>query len=402
MRLIRLLIVSLSAVILLTGCWNNREITELAIITAIGIDRADDPSQYVLSFQVVNPTEISSVSGGPAGLETTTTVYTSKGSSIFEAIRSASKKVPRQLFFSHVRLVVLGEEVAREGINEVFDFFERSHETRMTANMLIARNGKAQDIISAVVPLEPIQANAAIGEMKRTTKVWSHNLDWQIDDIIRDLISPGKNPTLNGIRIQGDQSMETKKSNLETTRPAATMEISGIGLFKNEKLVRWIDGNKARGLVRLNNQMNSTITMLDCEERKNGVSIETLRSKTKITVKLVSGKPHFRVHVVEEGVISEMTCKLPIDRPDTIGMLQAKWNQSIKDEMRAIVEETQKRQMDSIGFGLVLSRKYPKAWNTLKVDWDRKYASAVVDYSVDSAILRTGMRSTTFLKIENK
>ncbi|SDN66931.1 spore germination protein KC [Paenibacillus sp. yr247] len=49
-------------VLLSAGCWNRRELNELAIAGAIGIDKAGN--QIRLSVQVMNPGEIAVKKGG--------------------------------------------------------------------------------------------------------------------------------------------------------------------------------------------------------------------------------------------------------------------------------------------------------------------------------------------------
>ncbi|WMT41390.1 hypothetical protein RE628_02140 [Paenibacillus sp. D2_2] len=53
----------LMASTLLTGCWNRRELNELAIAVGLGLDK--DGDKYQVSIQVVNPSEVSNGKGGP-------------------------------------------------------------------------------------------------------------------------------------------------------------------------------------------------------------------------------------------------------------------------------------------------------------------------------------------------
>ncbi len=48
-----LAVLMLLSVIVLPGCWDKRELTDLAIISAIGIDRTND-GNYVLHLQIIN------------------------------------------------------------------------------------------------------------------------------------------------------------------------------------------------------------------------------------------------------------------------------------------------------------------------------------------------------------
>lgn len=51
-----LLCICISIVVFVTGCWNRRELNELAIAVGMGIDKSGD--QYEVSVQVVEPSEV--------------------------------------------------------------------------------------------------------------------------------------------------------------------------------------------------------------------------------------------------------------------------------------------------------------------------------------------------------
>lgn len=381
----------------LTGCWNRRELPELAIISAMGIDKAVGSNEYILSFQVIKPQEISRNTIGE-GSPSNTIVYRSTGKSIFEAIRKTSDIISRQLFFSHVQFIVIGESLARQGISDVFDFFERSHESRMSSYFLVAREMKAEDIISAISPLERVQARAVIGELELTKENWSHTVLWQVDDIIRSINDPGIDPTISGIRLTGKVAESSSKSNIEKTQPKSNIEIKGVALFKGDKLIGWLDNDYARGLVRLTNTMKSTVTLVECEDKKGEASIETVRSKSKIRMKMVNGKPTFQVNILEEGIVSELNCPLPLDKDAAINELEHLWKTKIEEEVEGAVQETKKKLVDPTGFGLFLSRYHPKVWGQWSESWDSLYTNCPVTIRVEATIERTGMVRKSFKK----
>lgn len=51
------IVLLLAATVLLQGCWDKRELTDLLLITAVGIDKGKD-TEYELSFQIVNPINV--------------------------------------------------------------------------------------------------------------------------------------------------------------------------------------------------------------------------------------------------------------------------------------------------------------------------------------------------------
>ena len=61
-----LLIISLLIISLLTGCWNKRELTDIAIVAAIGIDKNPDGG-LIGSFQNINPNNVAGILQGGSG-----------------------------------------------------------------------------------------------------------------------------------------------------------------------------------------------------------------------------------------------------------------------------------------------------------------------------------------------
>lgn len=74
-------------------------------------------------------------------------------------------------------------------------------------------------MISAIVPLAPLQAEALLGTSEFSAKLWSGSPVIGIDDTIRKLINPGAEPSISGLKIIGDDRDVTKKQSLEQTLP---------------------------------------------------------------------------------------------------------------------------------------------------------------------------------------
>ncbi|KKO50770.1 Ger(x)C family spore germination protein [Paenibacillus sp. DMB20] len=398
MRANRILLLPLLMVILfLQGCWDAREIPQLAIVSSMGIDKSATDNQYHVSFQVVNPSEISAgITGAGGGRTTPVTVYSSHGKTIFEAIRNASITWPRQLFFSHTRIIIIGEELAREGIADLLDLFERMNETRLTSRVMIARESTAEEVLSTIAPIEKIPANAVNGRLKFTSMLLSQNMEIQVDDIIRALGTPGTEPVINGIRLIGNKEQGHKQKNVEQTEPQVHTEISGIAIFKDGKLKKWIDGMDARGVVRVQNKIKSSADVLDCKEKKDAISIELLRSTTKVKAQLRGGEPFIHIAVKQEGSLNEIMCGINLQRPEEIAKLEQQWSELVKEEVMGAVRAAQKEKCDVFGFSQALNRDNPDGWKKVAKKWDALFAECEVHVTVDSFIRHSGMRTKSY------
>lgn len=94
-------------ILILSGCWSKRELNDLALVAALGIDFID--GEYAISVQVIDPSQVSLKSAnGQAPVVT----YHAEGKTVFEAVRKILALSPRKLYFAHLQLVVVGEELA--------------------------------------------------------------------------------------------------------------------------------------------------------------------------------------------------------------------------------------------------------------------------------------------------
>src|SRR3569832_2277998 len=120
-----------------TGCWNRIELNELGFTSATGIDW--DGIQWVITYQVVIPASISAGVGTVGGglSKSPVIVYSTKGKTIREAMMHSYSESPRKLFFAHNRVVILSEDVARRGFEELIDVYFRNAGRRETVSMLV-------------------------------------------------------------------------------------------------------------------------------------------------------------------------------------------------------------------------------------------------------------------------
>ncbi|MDI3281461.1 MAG: hypothetical protein QJR13_08845, partial [Bacillota bacterium] len=146
--------------LLLGGCWSRKEIDHLALAMVVGVDKAPD-GRYLVELKVVKPGLVAGASagggqGGGGGGQTGQPfwVVTSEGKSILEALHRMRSFTPRLPFLAHNQMIVIGEEVAREGVGPVLDFFLRNRETRRTTPFFVAR-GLAYQSLAYASPLEP-------------------------------------------------------------------------------------------------------------------------------------------------------------------------------------------------------------------------------------------------------
>lgn len=395
-RLVYVLIL-LVAALPMTGCWNSREPKQLAIVMALGIDKAPG-NKYKVSFQIANSGQVAPgiVAGGSA-YGAPVMVYSGTGSSIYEAIRKTSRSVPRQLFFAHIRLVVIGESLAKAGMQDIFDFFDRSRETRLTAMVLVARGGDAEQAVRTLTPMEKLPANAVLGKMTYSSRLWSENFTVYIDDVINMMVSEENVLLISGVKLAGDKEMSAKKKNVEQTNPPAILNISGMAVMQEGKFKKWLDGRLARGVIWARNKMESSVMTIDAMGKPKSVSIEVSRGKTKVKTQFTNGQLRFHFHIDAEGFITELQVPFDMTKPGGIDSMEKEWAETIREEVEAAIKQAQSDKCDMFGLGQMLRREHPKQWNKRKGDWNNVFADSEITVTVHTEIRHQGLRNKSYL-----
>lgn len=393
-----LLVVSISLSLVLTSCWNSRELNELAIVSGIGIDKGIKKGEFRVTFQVVNPSATVTSTSGGSGLPSIT-VISAIDHTVFGALRKASKRVSRQLFFAHTQVVVLGESLVRDEFDGVFDIFERSHELRMNSAVLIAKDSEAGDVLKILTPVESLPSLGLIKKVHNSSSVWGENRPINVFDVIKGITGEG-DFTINGVGIVGDAAEGEKKSSLEQAEVKAGALMSGLGVFKHGKLIQWMEGPEARGTQWILDKIEETIINISAGDKEQDIAVNITYAKTRVKVEILDGKPVFHIHIREEGIINETGSFIDFSRQDEIMKLQGELEKQTEAEVKLALEAAQRLKSDIFNFGNELKRINPKSWKTVEKDWDNLFAQGEAEIHIEAFIRSTGMRLQPYTSVE--
>lgn len=389
---------------LMTGCWDKQELTDLAIVNAVGIDKTDD-GKYLATFQVINPGNVAGQSLGGGGSGIPVTVYSSTGENLVDAARKGSKKISRNMYYAHTNLVVLGEEVAREGVYKIFDALERDPQFRTTASIVVAENERAEDMLKVLTPIDKIPANKITKTLAFTEKGLGENIDMSVDGVIKILVNPGKQPVISGFHMTGDIEKGKGQENLSTTEAATRLEAGGIALFKNDKLVGWVYDQDARGVVWVQNKIKQTDIYINWKGKKKAIAYKVVRGKTSIHSQVKNGKPVIDIHIKTEGDIKESSVAIDLTNPKVIHQLERSSEKAIKEEVVHSINRVKEEKTDVFGFGNIIHREMPKLWNRELVhNWNEVgFPELEVRVDTEVYIRRSGLRNKPFLsEVQNE
>ena len=382
MKRIRMPLILVMTMMLLTGCWNRVEVNDIAIVTAIGLDLTED-ERVRLSLQVANPTKLGPTGGSAGGSNGKSTfVISETGVTVSEAYRQLQGKLPRRIFFSQSRVLLIGEDLAKKGVSSIIDFHTRYHEPRINSFIMFTK-GEASELLNSMPNLESVSAEETKELAKLSVGVTTYVMDF-LNMLLTDGIEPF-GPQFTSTSLEVNNKYKSKEA--QATR--------GTAVFKKDKLVGWMNEVETRGILWLRNKMETGVITINIPEEKGGgnVSFDIIRTETKSVPKLKPGEINFTVNVTAEVSVMENDSNIKLEDPKIIEGLQKNIENEIKDRIQLVIEKAQQEyQSDIFGFGQAVYKKYPKEWNTnYKKNWEQEFSQLEVTIKPNVFVRRIGL-----------
>lgn len=384
-------------VVVNTGCWSRKELNDLSIVTGLGVDKIN--GEYLVSVQIIRPAAITGKGGaGEAQIDK----YEIRGKTVFEALRKMSTQIARRLYLSHLRVLAFSDELAKEGIGPVLDFFSRDHELRSDFNIVIVYNKPAKELLDILTPLEKIPADKINKSITVSERIWGHTILTNIDDLISEMETKGIEPVLPGIVIQGSTEKGKQTKQLQSGEPEALIHLSTLAVLKEDKFIGRLTNKESLGVNIVLDKLKSTIIPIPCNKEKgtkNFITMEIMRSKTKSKAEIIDGEPKINIQIENESNVADVPCDLDLTNNETINELEIKLEKEIKKTVETSIKNVQKKfKADIFGFGEMIHRKDPTLWKELRKDWDKNFATLPVEITVNAKIKRIGTTNNSFLK----
>ena len=134
----------------LSGCFEKRELEDLAYVIAIGIDTGET-QKYNITYQVAVPIKIAGEGSDNAGKDSTTLV-TSEADSLYNSISKVNSLISKELTLSHNKIIVCSEELAQKGLDEILNSLITSREIRPKTSIIIHK-GKSKEFLENLEPI---------------------------------------------------------------------------------------------------------------------------------------------------------------------------------------------------------------------------------------------------------
>lgn len=369
--------------LLLAGCWDRNEVNEMAIVIGTAIDYKDEET-VELSVQLVIPKSMAMGSQsmgsdqGSPGMKSTL-VESASGYTIYDAVAKIQERIPRRLFWGHNRILVISEEVAKDPFSHHVDFFLRHPQPRLRTKLFISE-GQAKDMLAVMTPLENSSSKAA-QELSRL----GFGLRVTIMDFLQMINSDANSAAVPLLKVvPPDPEIGEELSE--------HLQISGAAVVKNGRMVGRIDDETVRGLMWILDQIDTAEISFEPDKAKGSMSVQIIRSKTRLVPKIENGKWRVIVSVDTYDDIVENQTNLDLDDPRVIDELEKNLEKVIADRIQRAIQQVQKEmKADCFGFANVFHRHFPEQWRQVKDRWETMFPDVEIELAISAKIKRYGL-----------
>ncbi|MFC7366289.1 MULTISPECIES: Ger(x)C family spore germination protein [Bhargavaea] len=101
--------------LLVSGCGERRELETSAFVSVIGLDKAEQDHQVKVTFQISNP-QVNTTQSAEAQKEPPSDIVTITSVDLLSAKELAQSSLSREITFSHLQTIIVGEELARDDL----------------------------------------------------------------------------------------------------------------------------------------------------------------------------------------------------------------------------------------------------------------------------------------------
>ncbi|MDD4571572.1 MAG: Ger(x)C family spore germination protein [Clostridia bacterium] len=363
---ILLIFLLLICIPMISSCWNYRDIENIAIATGVAVDKDTQTDNYILTIELVNQ------QSSEKEASTTAVLVKSQGLTIFDAMRNAISQTGKRIFWGHTKVMVISEDIAREGIVPVLDIIWRDTETRPDMWVLVSRAETAEEIFKTSNELNAINSYY-LNDILKSNKPISKSIADEFVDFLAKL-----NVKTNSVVLP---VVYTK--NYEDKKIA---EILGSAVFKEDKLAYFLDGEESQIALLIRDELKGGV--FNIEENKFGentkIALEICSSKVKLTPIIKNNKPVMQIEADIDVGISELQSSVNFIDKDKREILIKDMESILVKKIAALIKKTQKNQAtDIFDFNGTIKRKMPGYWKTIEKNWDEVYKDMQFTTKID-------------------
>lgn len=329
----KILIIILT-LLLCTGCFDYKEINDLAIINAIGVDYEND--EYVITLEILND-QIDKDSS-----KITSYTKVGHGKNLTSAIENAADKLSKQLIFNHIKLMILSKSIIDEKFENIIDLFLRNTYFRENFYVISATKNKPETLLNHTTNEAPIASTAITDTLESIRYSSNTNVLKKFDEIVEEVITYGIDTCFSNITLKNDEFI-----------------VDGMAIFNNYDYI----GNLDNEYVKIYNLLTDNFDRPTYTINYDNLSFTTAINNGKINTEIKSGTINVNGNLM--GRIIDNDPKYNIRDPKNLERIDNDFTNLLNKKISEFIKVLQDNNSDILG----ITKNYYKKTRTKDKDY---------------------------------
>ncbi|MCU6796618.1 Ger(x)C family spore germination protein [Paenibacillus sp. WQ 127069] len=355
-------IFGLLSLFLLTGCWSSVELNDRDFVKMMVLDKAKSGIELSLDISLPNRL-IPGMAGGSGEQAGKPYTYINEtGVDISEAYRKMQSDLSRKISFGQTRVIVIGRELAEEGIQPILDFIAREPTMHINAYLFVTP-GRAKEIQSVAAIFERFPSDIAMAYAETHVT---------LDTTVKDFLAANYS---GGDLVVPMLRFGTKRIESEKQKEQKWMGTSGAAIFKQGKMVNTLNTSEMRGgLWILGKLKNAEISIPSPTDRKN-ISFIVQRANTRINPRIKEDQIEMQIQSNAEAEVLSSSSNINLLDLKQLEKLEQSLSMEVKKRITSAIAKSRAANSDAFQLGNYIDWHYPVKWKSIKPHWRDLYSS---------------------------
>jgi spore germination protein len=367
-KLIKSVALILTCALILTGCWDQKVFEQVGFTLSFGMEESQDGKLLLTTaYPVIAGTQTGAVD-----------VISTKTSIIRGGRTNVRKMTPKLMEGGKVQQVLISESLAKNGIHDLLELFERDVTLPAIAFVVIVE-GSPEELLKKGTEFKtkPRISFYLYQLLENNVKI-SNIPNTKVFDFDINFFAPGLDPIVPMIKLDKE-----------------LVKVTGCALFDKDKMTGKLVGTETNILLGMMDQLKyadyifTDPEFADKDGDKLGVAVTLYKGKRKIKIDFdEEGKPIVVINLKYRCNIDEFEWDDTMDSK-VQEALEKKFGEDLTTLSNKVIKKLQTANCDPIGIGDRIRAKYYDYWKS--IDWKEMYQEADITTHVEVEVGNVGI-----------
>lgn len=326
----------------LGGCTDYKEVNDLAIIKSVGIDYKDE--EYYVTLEVLN-NKINKNSE-----KVTSYTRTGHDKNIAFALEKAADELSLRSYYSHVKLIIFSESVAKEKLEDIIDFLVRSTYLRENFHVVISSNDcSPEEMLNIKSEENPIPGEAIMSLIQNNEYASNYAVYKNFILFLEEILDFGTDVALSVIN---------EKDN--------NFYIDGLAIFNHYKMVTTLDNDQAVIYNLIQGNISKPIFSVNYDGKSFDVAIYNAKTEFEVTKDKINVTGSYKAKIIAN------TPNVNIRNSKKVKKLNKDFTKLINNKITEFIKLSQEYDSDILGLAntyyISTRDKNDKLWQHAKIE----------------------------------